>query len=57
MKQGDVVSFPNFDTFFHNVYSLSDIKSFDLGSYKQGETKKRTFKEKGVVEVECAIHP
>lgn len=57
IKQGDTVSFPNFDSFFHNVYSLSDVKSFDLGSYKQGETKKIKFDEKGVIEVECAIHP
>lgn len=57
IKQGDTVSFPNFDSFFHNVYSLSDAKSFDLGSYKQGETKKLKFDEKGVIEVECAIHP
>ena len=57
IKQGDTVSFPNFDSFFHNVYSLSDVKSFDLGSYKQGETKKLKFDEKGVIEVECAIHP
>ncbi|MGB1299027.1 MAG: methylamine utilization protein [Psychrobium sp.] len=57
IKQGDTVSFPNFDSFFHNVYSLSDVKSFDLGSYKQGETKKLKFDEKGIIEVECAIHP
>ncbi len=54
---GDVVSFPNKDPFFHNVFSLSAIKTFDLGSYKKGETKKITFNEPGKIEVECAIHP
>lgn len=57
IKAGDTVSFPNQDPFFHNVFSLSDIKSFDLGSYKQGKTKKIVFDKPGVVEVECAIHP
>lgn len=54
---GDVVSFPNKDPFFHNVFSLSAIKTFDLGSYKKGETKKITFNEPGEIQVECAIHP
>jgi len=54
---GDVVSFPNQDPFFHNVFSLSETKTFDLGSYKKGETKKITFNDPGTVEVECAIHP
>jgi len=57
IKVGDVVSFPNQDPFFHNVFSLSETKTFDLGSYKKGETKKITFNEPGTVEVECAIHP
>ncbi len=54
---GDTVSFPNQDPFFHNVFSLSEAKSFDLGSYKKGETKKIVFDKPGKVEVECAIHP
>lgn len=57
IKKGDVVSFPNHDPFFHNVFSLSELKTFDLGSYKKGETKKITFDEAGTVEIECAIHP
>ncbi len=57
IKVGDTVSFPNQDPFFHNVFSLSDAKSFDLGSYKKGETKKITFNDAGKIEVECAIHP
>lgn len=57
IKQGDVVRFKNEDPFFHNVFSLSDAKFFDLGSFPQGEHKDVKFEEKGEVEVECAIHP
>ena len=57
IKKGDTVSFPNHDPFFHNVFSLSPTKTFDLGSYPSGETRKVTFDKPGTVEVECAIHP
>lgn len=57
IKQGDTVEFRNSDPFFHNVFSLSDIKAFDLGSYPQGSSKKVTFDKPGKVEVECSIHP
>jgi len=54
---GDTVNFRNDDPFFHNVYSASPAKSFDLGSYPQGQGRKVTFDQAGTVEVECAIHP
>jgi plastocyanin len=57
VKVGDVVHFENQDPFFHNVFSLSDAATFDLGSYPQGESKSVTFEQAGKVEVECAIHP
>ncbi len=57
IKVGDTVKFTNQDSFFHNVFSLSDLKTFDLGSYPKGEYKKVTFDKAGKVEVECAIHP
>jgi plastocyanin len=57
IKKGDSIRFTNEDTFFHNVFSLSDTKSFDLGSYPQGEYKAVTFDRPGTVDVECAIHP
>jgi len=57
IKKGDTVSFPNHDPFFHNVFSLSPAKTFDLGSYPSGETRKVTFDKPGTVDVECAIHP
>jgi plastocyanin len=57
VKVGDTVSFRNDDPFFHNVFSASPAKSFDLGSYPQGQARKVTFDKEGVVDVECAIHP
>ncbi|RDH81380.1 MAG: methylamine utilization protein [endosymbiont of Galathealinum brachiosum] len=57
IKVGDTVSFPNNDPFYHNVFSYSGTKKFDLGSYKKGDTRKVTFNKPGVIEVECAIHP
>lgn len=57
IKVGDAVSFKNEDTVSHNVFSLSDAKTFDLGSYPQGQSKKVVFDKDGTVDVECAIHP
>lgn len=57
VKVGDTVNFVNDDPFFHNVYSLSETKLFDLGSYPQGHGRKVTFDEPGIVQIECAIHP
>lgn len=57
VKVGDVVEFRNSDALAHNIFSLSDTKSFDLGSYPMGQSKKVTFDKPGKVEVECSIHP
>lgn len=57
IKVGDTVKFTNNDPFFHNVFSLSDAKLFDLGSYPKGESREVVFDQPGQVEVECAIHP
>ena len=57
IKAGDTVNFENQDPFFHNVFSLSDAATFDLGSYPKGESKSVTFDNPGTVDVECAIHP
>jgi plastocyanin len=54
---GDSISFKNEDPFSHNIFSLSDTKTFDLGTYPQGQAKKVTFDKPGTVDVECAIHP
>jgi plastocyanin len=54
---GSSVSFPNMDPIFHNIYSLSKPKSFDLGSYDKGETRKVAFSKPGIVEIYCHLHP
>ncbi len=57
VKVGDSVGFRNDDAFFHNVFSLSPARTFDLGSFPKGQTRKVTFDKPGTVEIECAIHP
>jgi plastocyanin len=57
LKLGDTVNFKNEDPFAHNIFSLSDTKSFDLGSYPKGQSKSVTFDKAGTIEIECAIHP
>jgi plastocyanin len=54
---GSSVSFPNLDPIFHNVFSLSRTKSFDLGNYPQNETRSVTFPKPGIVRVYCHLHP
>jgi plastocyanin len=53
---GTTVEFPNFDPFFHNVFSLSGAKSFDLGRYPQGQRRSIRFDRAGIVKVFCHIH-
>ena len=53
---GSAVSFPNFDPIFHNVFSLSKAKSFDLGNYPNGQTRVVTFPAAGVTAVYCHLH-
>jgi plastocyanin len=54
---GSTVDFPNNDLIFHNVFSLSVPQPFDLGLYRAGETRSRTFTQPGVYRVFCNIHP
>ena len=57
INNGDTIRFQNDDPFFHNIFSLSDLKTFDLGSFPKGEFKTVTFDKAGLIEIECAIHP
>lgn len=54
---GGTVSFPNMDPIFHNVFSLSPAKSFDLGSYDRGDARRVTFAKPGIESVYCHLHP
>ena len=54
---GSSVSFPNLDPIFHNVFSLSKTKSFDLGNYPKDHSRTVVFAKPGVVFVNCHLHP
>jgi plastocyanin len=56
ITRGSSVEFPNFDPYFHNVFSLSRALTFDLGRFRQGEKRERLFPHAGVVKVYCHIH-
>jgi len=53
---GTTVDFPNSDRIYHNVFSLSKTKSFDLGRYAVGRSKAIRFDRPGIVRVFCDIH-
>jgi plastocyanin len=53
---GTTVDFPNNDTTYHNVFSLSPPRPFDLGRYAAGRSKSVTFDRPGLVRVFCDIH-
>jgi plastocyanin len=57
VQRGTSVVFPNLDSVFHNVFSTSGRNSFDLGSYRSGDTPRSVvLTTPGVVEVFCNIH-
>lgn len=54
---GTTVEWPNYDDIFHNVFSMSETKPFDLELYKGNPPEKRvTFDKPGRVDVFCSIH-
>lgn len=54
---GTIVEWPNHDDIYHNVFSMSEPKQFDLGLYKGNPPQKRvTFDKPGRVDVFCSIH-
>ncbi len=56
VAQGGSVAFPNRDPIFHNVFSVSPVKRFDLGRYVKGKSKSVSFNKAGLVNVYCEIH-
>ncbi len=54
---GSSVKFPNEDDDFHNVFSYSKARRFDLGRYRNGESKTVEFDKPGIIKVYCEIHP
>jgi plastocyanin len=53
---GSTVDFPNDDPIYHNVFSLSRTKTFDLGRFPKGRSRGERFDKPGVVKVFCQIH-
>jgi len=53
---GTTVEWPNNDDIFHNVFSMSEARPFDLGLYKNPDVKRVLFDKAGRVDVFCSIH-
>src|SRR2546423_11686637 len=55
---GTKVEFPNLDDTYHNIFSYSPAKRFDLGRYPPGETPppSEVFDRAGLVTLRCDIH-
>ena len=53
---GTIVDFPNSDHIYHNVFSLSKTRPFDLGRYAAGHSKPVRFDRPGIIRVFCDIH-
>jgi plastocyanin len=56
IQRGIVVDFVNRDNTYHNVFSLSPAKKFNIGRRPTGETVPILFDKTGVVHVFCDIH-
>jgi len=56
IRAGSSVDFPNFDPIFHNAFSNYNGKTFDVGLYPPGTSKRIRFASPGVVRVFCNIH-
>ena len=54
---GSTVAFPNRDPFNHNVFSVSDSNTFDLGLFGRGEAKQTVLRHPGLVRIFCNVHP
>ena len=57
VRVGSEVEFPNLDDTYHNVFSYSKTKRFDLGRFRKGEKPGTViFDKPGVITVHCEIH-
>jgi plastocyanin len=56
IEVGTTVEFPNHDPIYHNVFSVSPTRRFDLGKYPQGHSRHVRFDKPGLVNVYCDIH-
>ena len=58
VQTGTKVAFPNLDDTYHNIFSFSPAKRFDLGRYRPDERPipSVVFDKPGLVTVRCDIH-
>jgi plastocyanin len=58
VQAGTRVEFPNFDDQYHNIFSYSPAKRFDLGRYRSDEKPVPyvVFDQAGLVVLRCDIH-
>ncbi len=58
VQTGTTVEFPNEDDTYHNIFSYSPAKRFDLGRYRPDERPipSQTFETPGLVTLRCDIH-
>lgn len=58
IEVGTKVQFPNLDDQYHNIFSYSPAKRFDLGRYRPEERPipSVTFDQPGLVTLRCDIH-
>jgi plastocyanin len=58
IRRGTRVEFPNMDDTYHNVFSYSPPKRFDLGRFRANErpVPSQMFEETGLVTLRCDIH-
>src|SRR5688572_2749283 len=58
VQVGTKVEFPNLDDTFHNIFSYSQPKRFDLGRYRSDEkpVPSQVFDVAGLVTLRCDIH-
>lgn len=56
IQTGTSVSFPNFDTVRHHVYSFSPIRTFELKLYAGTPAKPVVFDKPGTAALGCNVH-
>ena len=54
---GTLVEFENQDRVYHNIFSVSPVRRFDLGKYAPRERYEVRFDKPGVIQVFCDLHP
>jgi len=54
---GSTVEFTNNDSLYHDVFSVSPARRFELGRCGGGKTRRVTFERAGLVKIYCNLHP